>query len=275
MPGAPSRGDGRSGASSARSTPPWLHGLQRRSRQPARTAPLKSPWIAERVDRVLRAASGGTCRSRPASAARTCSATRRRGRCRGTSRRVAFPSTSVDLLDEPLVAARVGRLGDARARRRGRSRGRRRVRSASSCHVSRSCRLTRFRTTAFTDRLRHGEAEPGLTVGIVVARKPVQRQVARRDRASLPVDRIEVPRPGQAMPALHSRTARSGGEPLATLGAAALEDHLSGARRHARAEAVLALAAADVGLVRAFHVELSRSCVREGRRTARDAAASV
>jgi hypothetical protein len=38
-----------------------------------------------------------------------------------------------------------------------------------------------------------------------------------------------------------------------TLGAAPLEDRATGLRRHARAEAVLALAAANVGLVGALH----------------------
>src|SRR5262249_3744277 len=51
-----------------------------------------------------------------------------------------------------------------------------------------------------------------------------------------------------------TRRARSGGEPLATLRAAALENRATRSGGHARTEAVLALPPADIGLVRAFHV---------------------
>jgi hypothetical protein len=46
-----------------------------------------------------------------------------------------------------------------------------------------------------TDRLGNGEAEPWLAEWIVVARKPMEGQVPGRDRAPLPIDRIEVLRP--------------------------------------------------------------------------------
>src|SRR3954471_24951149 len=59
---------------------------------------------------------GGTCRYRPASAARTYGATPARSRSRRTScGRLA--ENLGHLPDEPLVAARIGRLGAARARR--------------------------------------------------------------------------------------------------------------------------------------------------------------
>ena len=54
-------------------------------------------------------------------------------------------------------------------------------------------------------QVRHGEAQPGLAGRIVFAWEPMQGQVTGRDRPSLPVDRIEVLRPRQAVPALHSR----------------------------------------------------------------------
>ncbi len=43
------------------------------------------------------------------------------------------------------------------------------------------------------DCLRHGEAEPGLTVRLVT-REPVQDEKARRDGPALAVDGVEVPR---------------------------------------------------------------------------------
>jgi hypothetical protein len=53
------------------------------------------------------------------------------------------------------------------------------------------------------DRLRNGEPEPRLA-GLVVlgARKPVEDEIARGRRATLPVDGVEVPGAGEAVPAL-------------------------------------------------------------------------
>jgi len=103
------------------------------------------------------------------------------------------------------------------------------------------------------DGFGHGEAEARCAGGVVFTREPVQGEISGRDRPALSIDRIEVLRPRQAVPALHRQGGRSGGEALAPLGATALEDRLSGTRRHAGAKTVLALAATDVGLVRAFH----------------------
>ena len=101
--------------------------------------------------------------------------------------------------------------------------------------------------------LRHGDPQPRLAV--VVAREPVEDEEARRDRAAVAVDRVEVPRAREAVAALHDRgrAAASGGEPLPALGAAPLEDRAAGAGRHARTEAVLALPPAHVGLVGPLH----------------------
>ena len=49
----------------------------------------------------------------------------------------------------------------------------------------------------------NGEAEPGLAVGIVVTRKPVQNEVAGRRRAAAAVDGVEVLRPREPIAALH------------------------------------------------------------------------
>ena len=127
------------------------------------------------------------------------------------------------LLDEPLVAARLGRLGDARPRDEDVVAAGAGTSAPSSRHVSRSWRLSRLRVTAGPTDLRHREAEPRHAVRVVLAREPVQGQIARRDRTALTVDGIEVPRAGQAVPALHG-AARSGGEALAAPRAAALQD---------------------------------------------------
>ena len=58
-------------------------------------------------------------------------------------------------------------------------------------------------------RLGDGETEPGLAVGIVLTREPVQRQVTGRHRTTLPVDGVEIPRTGQAVPALHGPSAQA------------------------------------------------------------------
>ena len=96
--------------------------------------------------------------------------------------------------------------------------------------------------------LRHGDPEPGLAV--VVAREPVEDEEARRDRAAVPVDGVEVPSSvrdgGGAAP-------RVCGQPLPALRPAPLQDGLARTRGHARAEAVLALAAANVWLVGPLH----------------------
>jgi hypothetical protein len=53
------------------------------------------------------------------------------------------------------------------------------------------------------DRLRHREAEPRLVAVTVLPREPVEDEEARRRGAAAPVDGVEVPRPGQAVAALH------------------------------------------------------------------------
>ena len=86
--------------------------------------------------------------------------------------------------------------------------------------------------------------------------------------------RVEVPGAGQAVGALHGcqlsgsvPASRLRGEASPALAAAALEDRPAGLRRHARTEAVLALAAADVGLVGALHdCEKARLCQKNPRR---------
>ena len=153
---------GESVRSSTWSTPPWLHGLQRRSRQPASTAPSDEPVLAEGVDRVLRAArvvlAGAGRRQQPERVAPRL----HEPRSPIHSHACSLAEHLAHLLHEPFVAAGLGRLGEARAGPRGRSRGP----PARSCRelrqVSRSWRLIRFRVTACPTALRDGEAEARL-----------------------------------------------------------------------------------------------------------------
>jgi hypothetical protein len=60
-----------------------------------------------------------------------------------------------------------------------------------------------------------GKAEPGLRVGFVFARERIENEIARRNRAAVAVDRVEVARARKAMPALHNATRpRIGDEPF-------------------------------------------------------------
>ena len=110
------------------------------------------------------------------------------------SHAAAFPSTSVTCSTSHCVAARVGGLGHAGP-------GREDVVAAGGNVAGELLpRLAQLALEAIADdgvadRLRHGEAEPRLAGRVVLTRKPVQRQVAGRDRPALPVDRVEVLRP--------------------------------------------------------------------------------
>ena len=84
----------------------------------------------------------------------------------------------------------------------------------------------------------------------LLTREPVEDEEARRDGPAMPVDRVEVARAGEPLAAAHCAL---GGEPLAAPRTAALQDQTAGPRGHSRAKAVLALAAAHVRLVGAFH----------------------
>src|SRR5207302_2413141 len=93
-------------------------------------------------------------------------------------------------------------------------------------------------------------------------RKPVENEEARRHRLAVAIDGVEVPRTGQAVRALHVESLR--GELRAALRASLLQDQTPCTRRHPRAESVLALTAANVGLVGALH----RKIPHAGRRAA-------
>ena len=151
------------------------------------------------------------------------------------------------------MAARLRGLGQARAARRARSRsstrdGRRvELRAPDLAQLA----LDPVADDGVPGRLRHREAEPRLAGLARRARTSTGSGSASR-RAAVAVDGVEVARAGEAVLALHC-TARLGREALAALGAAALEDHAAGARRHPGAEAVLALPPAHVWLIGPFH----------------------
>jgi hypothetical protein len=95
----------------------------------------------------------------------------------------------------------------------------------------------------------------------------------RTGRAGRPRRSLESERGGSggARSPIPGGSLRSGGKPLATLGAAALQDQAPGARRHTSAEAVLALPPSYVGLIGPLH-EVSGA---RKRRPGRPRAASI
>src|SRR5207245_3214851 len=80
-----------------------------------------------------------------------------------------------------------------------------------------------------------------------LAREQGENEKARRDRAALPIDRVEVARAAEPVLAVHRPTLRR--EALPALCSAPLENRAAGTRRHARTKTVPALTAAHVGLV--------------------------
>ena len=162
-----------------------------------------------------------------------------------------------------------------RGARSARSRCRSGTRSSRARQTSRSCRLILLRSTA--PPTARGTEKPKRGVGRLLLRKPVEDEEARRDRAAVAIDGVEVPRAGQTVGALHGqltrgqRYAERRARPLARR---RLRISAAGARRHARAEAVLALAASNVWLIGALHrVRKDRS--REIPRSGRPRAASI
>src|SRR5205085_7781652 len=130
------------------------------------------------------------------------------------------------------------------------------------------------------DRTRHGK--PDARLARLLLRQPVENEGARGNRAAAAMHRIEVPGTGQAVGALHGEQlsgsvppSRLRGEASPTLAAATLQDGPAGLRRHARTEAVLALAAADVGLVGALHDCGKARLCQKNPRGSRGAAGSI
>src|SRR5580765_6180512 len=157
-----------------------------------------------------------TCGSRPRRTASrtggTCTWARRRRRRRGRTSGTPGSRTScarlaehlVHALYEPVVAARLDRLGQARA--------------DDEDVVVRAVDLAALEPGApdlaelpldpvahdgGAGRLRDGETEPRLARLVLGALEAVERQVARRDRAAVPVDGVEVAGAREAMLALH------------------------------------------------------------------------
>src|SRR6187551_17492 len=145
--------------------------------------------------------TGGTCTCRRASGGRTSAARPGRGRCRSTSC-LHLADHLAHLIDEPgVVAARRG-LREARPRDEDIVPPRRDAVGELGPHRA-ELPLDAVSRHGRPDGARHGEAEPGRAVGIVLTSEPVERHGSRRDRPSLPVDRVEVAGTGQALPSLH------------------------------------------------------------------------
>ena len=233
--------------SETKSTPPWLHGLQRSSRQPASTRAANEPCVSQRVERVLRAARvvlAGAREQRPERPAPDV---------HGSDRRVlhAPPQDLVDALAQPVEPARLDRLGQARP-------GDEHVVAARRDALEpRAPRLAQLALEPVArhrgaERLRHREPQPRLAAP-VLAREPVEDEVAAREGAAVAIDGLEIARAREAVAALHAGGGRSGRQALAAPRAAALEDRLAGARGHPRSEAVPALSPTHVGLIGALH----------------------
>ena len=212
----------------------------------------------------------------------TCSARAEPGRSRagrgGPARVTSERSRAARVIAQhsaPAAAGQAGlrehgpeRLLDRAARRRrararpppaaprSRSRARRAGPSALAQKASRSSRLTRLRSTA-PPSLRPTETPSRGVVVVVRARERVDDQVAAGVRAALAVDALELAAAGQPA-ALAARTVghrRLGGEPLAALVPAALQQLAARARAHARTEPVGAGALALLRLIGALHRE--------------------
>src|SRR5262249_37501877 len=100
------------------------------------------------------------------------------------------------------------------------------------------------------DRLRDGETEAWSPDRLVTGEE-VERQEPRRDGPPLAVNGVEVARARKTVPALHRRLLRR--QALTALGAAPLQDLLTGTRRHAGAKAMLPLPPAHVRLISPLH----------------------
>ena len=174
-----------------------------RSRARARTAAARRSRTGSRT--------GGTC-SRPGRGRRTCSGTRRRARRRGRPEHELRSPECVTVTLPPCRAPR------RRARRATRSRFasaafdeagphdqhvvvRRRQRlEPRAPHLAQLALDLRLRTTA--PPAPFGTAIPSAGLLAVLAREPVEDEEPRRDGPPVPVDGVEVPRAGEAVPAI-------------------------------------------------------------------------
>ena len=137
--------------------------------------------------------SGGTCTFRPASAGRTCGARPERALCRCASCSRLSEHLG-HLLHEPDMSAGIRGVGETRAGREHVVTARRHIGCEFLPRLAQLA-LEAIADDRVADGLRDRETETGFAGGIVLTWKPMQRQIARRDRPALPVDRIEVLRP--------------------------------------------------------------------------------
>ena len=256
------------------SKPPWLHGLQRSRRQPASTSPRSMPYRSIACDRVARAGrlvlAAARKRRRDHAAGRAGS-----GRSRPRAQRSVMPASARPRLGSTQLAAQLGAGTPVQTLALGQLA---RVRAAptitTSCAVAAAWRLARSnasrssRLTGCGRRRRRPCATPTgrgaarLAGSSPSPRERVQDEVPVAVRAALAVDALELgaARQAAALGPARRRTsgrqrplARSDGESLAALGAAALERQPAGRVLHARAEPVRAGALALLGLVGPLH----------------------
>ena len=248
-----------SGERHAWSTPPCDHGLQRSSRQPALAEPLTRPCLrsasiayCEQLGWYLQRARRDEQAERPAVGVdeRDPERRRRRAAARRESRG-DLPEHLVDALGEPLVAARLGRLGQPGPDdehvvvRRGRSRPRSSLRAPDLPQLALDPVADDALPAAF-GTARPSRGSPGSSVALRTSRasgsasRPTGRAGRRRrSRGS--------GRGGSC--AARCATRPLGRQALAPLGAAALEDrrgrHASTCARGSRACASAGVRLAD------------------------------
>ena len=182
--------------------PPWLHGLQRRRRHAVFAEPLTaracgSPSAAysEHVGWYLQVGASAT----PGEGASV----------RSTMLTTLTPPPSQELvhvLAEPGGALGVGGLDEAGPHDEHVVATRRDVFEPGPPELAEPA-LDAVALHGRAGALRHGEAEAGLVVRLL-ARKPVEDEVAGRRRAALAVDGVEVLRAGEPVPTVHPRQPR-------------------------------------------------------------------
>ena len=253
--------------------PPWLNGLQRSRRQPARIEPRIGPELADRLDRVVRSRSGSSG-SEGRAPARSSAGRAGSGRSAAAVEQPFHDKRSSAESAEQLrqrgadavLALALEQSLRRPGGRRSRSRARAGAASASSQNASRTARFTLLRVTALpilrpTERPRRA---PSLRL-VLATGEGVEDQEPVAARVALAVDAVEVAAPGEPAPAgirAALRGQRSRGEALAALLTPAPQDGATGAGAAARPETVRPGSLALLRLIGPLHQE---SPGREGR----------
>src|SRR4029453_8197266 len=157
--------------------------------------------------------TGGTC-SRRGRGRRACNGTRRRVRSRdtkagaGSVSRRRLPEHLVDPLSEPVEALRLRPFDEPRAHYQHVVVRRRKGLEARAPELTQLTLDLRPNDRA-AGPLRNRDAQPRVVA--VFTRKPVQDEKPARGRPPLPIDGVEIPGAGEAVPALQVVVAWGGG----------------------------------------------------------------